>query len=350
MLDRTAISLDKSVDILRAVGEPTRFRLLALLSKSDLTVTDLIEILGQSQPRISRHLRLLAEAGLLERYQEGAWAYYRAIDEGPGVLIVNDLLGRLDYNDSQIQRDAARLDAVRSKRAARAEAFFSSNAKEWDRLRKMHIDEAQVESAMVEMIGNRPVQNLLDMGTGTGRLLELLSDLYVKAIGVDASSDMLAVARSTIDRAGLTRAQVRQSNITMLPTQTNYFDLVTIHQVLHYLDDPKEAISEAAKALSPGGRLLVVDFAPHTRDELRTEQAHIRLGFSHEQMTGWMNDAGLDVVETRDLKPSGQKTTNAELLTVTLWLACDRRMLIADGAVQSQNQNEFSTVTNTGTV
>ena len=344
MLDRTAISLDKTIDILRAVGEPTRFRLLALLSKSDLTVTDLIEILGQSQPRISRHLKLLAEADLLERYQEGAWAYFRAVDAGPGAMITNDLLARLDGSDPQIQRDSQRLDAVRRKRAERAELYFSSNAANWDRLRNLHIDETQVENAMLEMVGKNPVQAMLDVGTGTGRLLELFADIYVKAIGVDASRDMLAVARSTIDRAQLTRAQVRQSDITMLPTPANSFDLVTIHQVLHYLDDPSEAINEAAKSLAPGGRLLIVDFAPHTRDELRTGQAHVRLGFSHEQMGGWLADAGLELVKTRNLKPKKPKNASEELLTVTLWLARDQRMLIAD------NNSADSQIITTGTV
>ena len=340
MLDRTAISLDKSIDVLRAVGEPTRLRLLALLSKSDLNVTDLIEILGQSQPRISRHLKLLAEAGLLERYQEGAWAYFRARDDGPGGIIVNNLLSHLDANDQQIQRDGQRLEAVRGKRARRAEEYFSNNAENWDRLRKIHIDEARVEEAMLDMVGSAPVQALLDMGTGTGRLLELFSGIYTKAVGVDSSRDMLTVARSTIDRADLSSTQVRQGDITMLPTPNNSFDLITIHQVLHYLDDPNEAINEAAKALAPGGRLLIVDFAPHNRDDVRSEQAHIRLGFSHDQMSAWFDDVGLELIEKRDLAPTPNVKSSEELLTVTLWLARDRRILIADGiAIDSNKTN-----------
>ena len=337
MLDRTAISLDKAIDVLRAVGEPTRLRLLALLSKSDLNVTDLIEILGQSQPRISRHLKLLAEAGLLERYQEGAWAYFRAVEDGSGGQIVKALLTRLDANDQQIERDSERLDAVRGKRAKQAEQYFSENAANWDRLRKIHIDEARVEEAMLEMVGVAPVHSMLDMGTGTGRLLDLFSDVYTKAIGVDSSRDMLAVARSTIDKAGLSSTQVRQGDITMLPTPNNSFDLITIQQVLHYLDDPNDAINEAAKALAPGGRLLIVDFAPHTRDDLRTDQAHVRLGFSHQQMSAWLDDAGLELIETRDLAPTGSAKSSEELLTVTLWLARDRRILIVDGSGAHNN-------------
>lgn len=246
-----------------------------------------------------------------------------------GIVIISDILSRLDYNDQQFQRDLARLEAVRGKRSLRAEEYFSSNAENWNRLRNMHIDEAQVEAAMLAMIGEERVERMLDMGTGTGRLLELFSAICDKAVGVDSSHDMLSVARSTIDKAGLSHAQVRQGDITMLPTRSDNFDLVTIHQVLHYLDDPTQAISEAAKALAAGGRLLVIDFAPHNREELRKEQAHIRLGFSHEQMRGWLEDAGLEVIETRDLKPVESAKNGEEFLTVTLWLARDRRILIA---------------------
>ena len=337
MLERAAISFDKTINVLRAIGEPTRFRLLVLLSRSDLNVTDLIEILGQSQPRISRHLKLLAGAGLLERYQEGAWAYFRAVESGAGAFIVNDLLARLDDFDIQIQRDLQRLDAVRAKRARRAEEYFSTNAANWDRLRNIHIDELQVEQAMLEMIGNSPVRQMLDMGTGTGRLLELFSPICTKSIGIDASRDMLSVARSTIDKAKLSNAQVRQGDIKMLPTSQDSFDLVTIHQVLHYLDDPAEAIGEAAKALRPSGRLLIVDFAPHNRDDVRAEHAHIRLGFSHDQMNGWLEDVGLEIIETRDLKPAPTKHSSEELLTVSLFLARDKRMLIATGVEETAN-------------
>ncbi len=325
MLARATLALEDTVNLLRAAGEHTRLRLIALLSASDLTVTDLIDILGQSQPRISRHLRLLAEAGLLERYQEGAWAYFRAVDDGIASRLVGDILAGMDANDPQLVRDRERLEAVRQRRSEEALAYFSQNAAAWDELRKLHVDEARVEAGLLELAGKAPVQAMLDLGTGTGRLLELFAPLFVRATGVDASREMLSVARANLDRAGLSRVQVRQGDIYMLPTPAGHFDLVTLHQVLHFLDDPAAAVREAARALAPGGRLIIADFAPHALEFLRDEQRHRRLGLSHEQMAGWLRDCGLEVEKTVDLAPQkGGK------LTVTLWLARDRRMLVAE--------------------
>jgi ArsR family transcriptional regulator len=327
MLTRATASLDDTVNLLRAAGEHTRLRLLSLLSASDLTVTDLIDILGQSQPRISRHLRLLTEAGLLERYQEGAWAYFRAADEGTPSRLIGDILSAIDAADPQLARDRERLDAVRKRRADEALDYFSRNAAAWDEQRKLHVEEARVEAAMLDLVGKRPVQAMLDLGTGTGRLLELFAPVYVRATGVDASREMLAVARANLDRAGLSRVPVRQGDIYMLPTPAGHFDLVTLHQVLHFLDDPAAAVREAARALAPGGRLLVADFAPHELEFLREQHQHRRLGFSHEQIAGWLADCGLEVERIVDLSPQkGGK------LTVTLWLAKDRRILMADAA------------------
>ena len=322
-----SLRLDDAVNLLRAAGENTRIRLLALLSACDLTVSDLIEILGQSQPRISRHLRLMAEAGLVERYQEGAWAFFRAVDNGAASELVTALIGRIDSDDPQLVRDRERLNTVRQRRAERAADYFSQNAQAWDELRSLHADDARVEAAMLAMAGSRPFDAMLDLGTGTGRLLELFAPLYQRGAGVDASRDMLQVARANLDAAGLSRVQVRQGDIYMLPTPAGQFDFVTLHQVLHYLDDPLAAIREAARALSPGGRLLIADFAPHALEFLRDEHQHVRLGFSHEQMADWIAQAGLELVEARDIAPEGA----AGKLTVTLWLARDPRLLIAAG-------------------
>jgi len=330
LLNRTPLSLDRTVDILRAAGEPTRLRLIALLSAADLTVTDLIDILGQSQPRISRHLRLLVEAGLVERYQEGAWAWFRASEASAASGLCEAVLERLDGGDAQLQRDRQRLDAVRKRRADRAADYFARNAAEWDALRSLHVDEGKVEAAMLEMVGKRPFQAMLDLGTGTGRLLELFAPLFARGVGVDMSRDMLAIARANLDRAGLSRVQVRQGDIFMLPTQAGQFDLVALHQVLHYLDDPAAAIREAARALAAGGRLLIADFAPHDLEFLRAEHSHARLGFSHAQLREWLEQAGLEVEAITDLAPQG-----AGKLTVTLCLARDPRMLIASNTETS---------------
>jgi len=318
MLSKSQLPLDLTVNLLKAAGEHTRLRLLALLSHSDLTVSDLIDILGQSQPRISRHLRLLSEAGLLERYQEGAWAYFRATEEGEPARFVSSLLSHINAHDPQLARDLERLETVRARRSAKAAAYFSDNAASWNITRSLHVDESKVEEAILDLLGPEKLLAMLDIGTGTGRMLELLSEQYTKGVGIDASREMLSVARSNLDKAGLSRVQVRQGDMLNLPTPEEAFDLVTIHQVLHYLDDPAKAIFEAAKALTPGGRLLVVDFAPHELEFLRDEHAHLRLGFPMEQVSGWLEGAGLEVTNTRKLaaKGGGDKS-----LVVSLWLA-----------------------------
>ncbi|MEM9332631.1 MAG: metalloregulator ArsR/SmtB family transcription factor [Pseudomonadota bacterium] len=321
LLENTPLSLDQTVNLLRASGEPTRLRLLMLLSESDLTVSDLTEILGQSQPRISRHLKLLSEAGLLERYQEGAWAYFRLVDQGIGAGIITSLIAQVDADDSQVARDQERLAAVRKRRSERAAAYFSKSASEWDTIRSLHVDEAKVEAAMRQMVGSEPFDAMLDLGTGTGRVLELFSDIYEKGVGIDASRDMLSVARSRLDDAQLSRVQTRQGDLYILPTQANSFDLVTIHQVLHYLEDPGVAIREAAKALKDDGRMLIVDFAPHELEFLRTDHAHLRLGFDNEQMQNWLNEAGLQPQEYHQLASKGGGKQAKEKLTVSLWLA-----------------------------
>ena len=314
------ISLEYSVSILRAAGEPTRLRLLALLSQYDLTVSDLVDILGQSQPRISRHLKLLSEAGLLERYQEGAWANFRMVDQGPGQDMLEVLIARLDRTDPQIERDFERLNTVREKRAAEAAEYFSSNASDWDKIRSLYVDENQVEAAMLAMIGNEKNSAMLDLGTGTGRVLELFSHLYDKGVGIDASRDMLSIARARLDKAGLSRVQTRHGDLYHLPTAPGSFDIVTIHQVLHYLQDPGGAIREAGKALARGGRLLVVDFAPHDMEFLREDHAHMRMGFSEKQMQDWMKDAGLRSVTSQHLEPDTSSTNKSQKITVGLWL------------------------------
>ena len=318
------LSLDTLVDVLKTAGEPTRFRLLALLAAGDLTVTDLTEILGQSQPRISRHLKLLAEEALIDRYQEGAWAYFRLKQEGKAATLVRTLLAAAFEDDPVLLRDSERLTTVKRLRAERAQAYFTRNASEWDELRRLHVSDAAVESALLKLIGTTPVDALLDLGTGTGRILQLLSGIYRRAVGIDASRDMLSVARSNLDKAGIVKASVRQGDILNLPLEGQDFDLITVHQVLHFLDQPELAIAEAARVLRPGGRLLIVDLAPHTLEYLRDDHAHVRLGFSHQVMAEWLEKMGLEVEQAIDLG-SGREGG----LTATVWLARDRRLLIA---------------------
>jgi ubiquinone/menaquinone biosynthesis C-methylase UbiE/DNA-binding HxlR family transcriptional regulator len=323
MLKRRPLTLADMVDTLKAAGESSRLRILVLLSHGDLTVSDLTEILGQSQPRVSRHLKLLMDAGLIGRYQEGSWAYFRLSEGGTAGDVLSVLMARLDEGDGPLERDIERLAAVKRRRQERAAEYFSQNAESWDRIRSLHAPDAAVEAAMRELLGEATFQAMLDLGTGTGRLLELFAPLYRRGVGVDLSREMLSVARANLDRAGVSHAQVRLGDLFAPPVERDAFDLVTMHQVLHYLDDPARAIREAARLLRPSGRLVIVDFAPHELEFLREQHAHLRLGFADRQIADWLEDADLDLVATRDIAPHG------EGLTVKLWIARDRRLLIA---------------------
>ncbi|MCR9135617.1 MAG: metalloregulator ArsR/SmtB family transcription factor [Alphaproteobacteria bacterium] len=334
MLDTRKLGLERTVDVLKAAGEPTRMRLLALLFEGDLTVTDMTDILGQSQPRISRHLKLLTEAGLIERFQEGAWAYFRLIGDGRSHALARQIISTVSPDDPLLSRDNERLLAVKKARAERAQAYFSRNADSWDELRSLHVSDEQVEAALLELVGKTPFDSMLDLGTGTGRMLQLFSHLYRRGTGVDASRDMLAVARSNLERAEVSHASVRHADILNLPLERGTFDLVTVHQVLHFLQNPEDAIAQAAKMLSPGGRIVIVDFAPHDFEYLHEEHAHLRLGFKADMLSGWLSDAGLNIEKTIDLQPD---TGGGKNLTVTIWLARDPRLLVAQGEQSHQS-------------
>ncbi len=309
---------------LRAAAEATRLRILALLTQAELTVSDLTEILRQSQPRISRHLKLLSEAGLIERHREGSWAFFRVADQEGGAEMVRLLSDYLDPEDPVLSRDRERLVAVRQARAKAAQDYFSAHAAQWDRIRKLHAADEAVEGAIVEALGDKPVRSLLDLGTGTGRMLELFGPRIERGLGVDLSPDMLSLARARLDRAGLKHCSVRQGDIYNLSLPRESFDLVLVHQVLHFLEDGARAIREAARVLTPSGRLMVIDFAPHDLEFLREEHAHHRLGFSPETVSQWLEAAGLDVTLQKNIAPEGDGK-----IAVSLWLARDPRIQMA---------------------
>jgi ubiquinone/menaquinone biosynthesis C-methylase UbiE len=311
---------------LKAAGEETRLRVLALLAEAELTVSDLTDILRQSQPRISRHLKLLAEAGLVERFREGTWAFFRLAEQGGGAAVARSLLDRLDPADQTVIRDRARLASVRQARAAAAQAYFRAHAVEWDRIRKLHVTDEAVEGAIKAALAEKPFRSLLDLGTGTGRMLELFGGEIERGLGLDLSLDMLLMARDRLERGSLKHCSVRQGDIYDLALANDSFDVVILHQVLHFLDDGWRAIREAARVLRPGGRLLVVDFAPHEQEFLREQFAHRRLGFAPETVTQWMTASGLEPVLHKSLAPEPGSDGK---IAVSLWLARDSRALMA---------------------
>lgn len=298
-------------DLFQALSDPSRVRILALLRTMELSVGELAQVLGQSQPRVSRHVKILGDAGLLDRHKEGSWVFL-ALTVEARTQTVFDLLDQwLDAASRDVlAADAARLAAVRADRAEAANRYFSAHAEAWDSIRSLHVAESMVEKAIEKALGDKPVGCLLDIGTGTGRMIELLGPRAAQVTGVDKSSEMLRLARVKLEAAGIS-SSLRQADMYALPLADGSADSVVIHQVLHYAQNPAAALAEAARVLRPGGRLLVVDFAAHEREELRIRDAHLRLGFSDDVMIGWFRAAGLEIDFTEHL-PGGE-------LTVTLW-------------------------------
>lgn len=296
---------------LRAAGEPTRLRLLALCAHGELSVSELTQILGQSQPRVSRHLKLLVEAGLLVRFREGSLVFYRISEGNEAAHLARTLVDMLPGNDSELNRDLSRLDKTRQKRAQVAEKYFQENANDWNKIRTLHVPEAEVESRLLDLVGTARISHYLDIGTGTGRMLELFAQQIDRGTGIDMSSEMLAIARTLLERDVYRHIQVRKGDMYNMPIDDRSVDLATLHLVLHYSLEPAAVIAEAARTLKPEGRLVIVDFAPHREEHLRTEHKHQRLGFTDREIELAMKQAGL--------KPSQTESLVGEPLTVKLW-------------------------------
>lgn len=304
--------MDQLLAGLRAAGEPTRLRLLTLCARAELTVTELTQILRQSQPRVSRHLKLLVEAGLLSRFREGQWAFYRIANGSDRPLLSRAIVDLIPEDDPTYLRDLERLEEIKEARAEAASAYFSENAPRWDEIRSMYVPEAEVETCVQELLGNGGVSNLLDVGTGTGRILEVMAPQIRNGVGIDLSHEMLAVARVNLGKPGLEHCQVRHGDMYELPFTDNSQDAVIFHQVLHYAEEPEAAIAEAARVLRPGGKLVVIDFAPHKQRILIEDHAHHRLGLADEEVVAWCESAGLRSQLARQLK--------GDPLTVNVWL------------------------------
>ena len=316
--------MDHLLAALRAVAEPTRLRLVMLCARGELTVSELTQILGQSQPRVSRHLKLLCEAGLLDRFPEGNWVFYRLSRSGRAGALAQQLVAACGETDPTIALDLQRLSAIKQQRADLASAYFRENAAQWHRIRSLYVDEREVEAALVDIIAAADPRDLLDIGTGTGRMLEILAPRVEQVLGIDQSREMLSIARVNLERSGLANGRVRRDDMYQLALPDASFDAALIHQVLHYADRPAAAIAEAARVLRPHGILVLVDFAPHTLEFLRDEHAHRRLGFEDDEIAEWCRTAGLD--------PAPSRALPGDPLTVVIWTARRRAAAVRQSA------------------
>jgi len=308
-----SLTANQTVEALRAAGEPTRLRVLSLLAGEELSVMELSRILDQSQPRVSRHLKLMTDAGLIERFPDGARVFYRLSSDSLARRLINTVLDVLDADAGEA--DDTRLEAVRRDREAAAGAYFERVAPQWDRIRSLYVCETAIEATILKIAGEGPFERVVDLGTGSGRMLTLLGRKAKMSVGLDLSQNMLNIARANVTKAGLDKVELRHGDIfaTRLPPQSA--DLVLVHQVLHYLADPAAAVAEAARLVMPGGRLLIVDFAPHQLEQLREEHQHRRLGFADDEMGQWLKSAGLKSSAPVALPP------DTDGLTVSIWTA-----------------------------
>lgn len=311
-------------EIFKALADPTRLRIARLLGTMELAVGELAQVLGQSQPRVSRHIGILCDAGLAERRREGSWVFLRQASAGdntdPVIAAVQRLLAtaELEMPDfaALCEADRRKLAAIRAARESAAEAYFARHAGEWDELRALHSPDGEVESVLREALADAPLGVMLDIGTGTGRMAELFAPDAERIVALDKNLEMLRVARAKLQHLPADRIELVQGDFGDLPFAAESFDTVLLHQVLHFAQEPAQALAEAARVIRPGGRIAIVDFASHSREELRTRHQHARLGFTDRQMTDLLKAAGFNAREPRALG-DGE-------LVVKVWIAVRR--------------------------
>jgi ArsR family transcriptional regulator len=303
--------MERLLSNLRAVAEPTRLRLLALAARGSFCVMEFTEILGQSQPRLSRHLKLLCDCGLLDRLREGANVWF-TLPPGEEGALARDLVARLPSDDAILESDRRQAARVLAERARIASESFRHQGADWDEMRALDLPAQAVEAALLSLVPEDAPGRLLDIGTGTGRVLELLAPRVRQGLGVDASKAMLALARSRLAHPGLARCAVRLADMYRLPLADASFDIAVLQMVLHYAEDPAGAVAEAARVLRPGGNLIVIDLAPHAREDLATKRAHRWPGFSDPAIHQLLTDAALN--------PSSALTISGPL-DVRIWCA-----------------------------
>lgn len=306
-----------TLEALRAIAEHTRLRVLLLCAHGELTVGDLTQILDQSQPRVSRHLKLMHEAGVLERHQEGQSVWFRAVTDGPLAQIVREAVDQINPADPVHAADLARLETVTLTWQVQSQSYFRKNFADWDKLRRTLINEDDVDRALKQQFMASDAETLLDIGTGTGHVLRLLGRDIENGVGIDTSRDMLLAARAAMHHERLPHCQVRQADMRKLPFGDHSFDALSLHLVLHFAENPGDVIKECGRVASPGGAIFIVDFAEHTRRELTRLHGHRWPGFGEQSMRTWLNDAGFE-----DIRATTVSTGDPDVI---LWTATNRQ-------------------------
>ncbi len=286
------MAADALQKVFKTLSDPTRVRILALVEREELAVQELMEVLGMAQSRVSRHLAILREAGLLADRRDGTYVFYRFAPPAEGPWRDTwELVRRTRRDDPTAERDAAALTRVMDARAARTRRFFDSVGPEWDALRKIFNDDALRARAVARLVD--PELRVADIGTGTGVLALELGRLGLRVVAIDNSTRMLDAARAKLEREDVSGVELRLGEASALPLADGEVDAALAHMVLHYLPSPGEAIREMARAVAPGGTVVVVDFVRHTHEWMRQELGVSWLGFAGEEVEGWFGEADL---------------------------------------------------------
>jgi ArsR family transcriptional regulator len=302
------------LDSLSALSDPVRCRMLRLLDDHELTVSELCAILQLPQSTVSRHLRILSDGGWASSRRDGTSRYYSLVRGDAGLAQVWQLTrAELEVRRAvELSQDARRVAAVMARRRETSVQFFAGASDEWDRLRAEMFGR---DFGPMALLGWLPSEWVVgDLGCGTGALLPLLAPHVSRVIGVDASDEMLAAAR--VRASDLANVELRKGSLESLPIDDRSLDAAALMLVLHHVPSPAAAMAEAARVLEPGGRLLIVDMAPHEREEYRHEMGHVWLGFSDEQMRRLLEQAGFTGIQVLAL-PASADATGPSLFAAT---------------------------------
>tara|TARA_Y100000590_G_scaffold470770_1_gene669895 strand:- start:22065 stop:23030 length:966 start_codon:yes stop_codon:yes gene_type:complete len=307
--------------IFSALADETRLRIVNILSNCELNVQDLVSVLSQSQPRVSRHLKILDEANLIERIKEGNWVFCKLISS-EGIRPIIDYVSKTKKNNSDIYtRDQKKLSLLIKNRAREANYYFNRIESEDASIGEYNISDNIIDQKIISIIEKNiklPLSDIIDLGTGSGKILSLLSGSYLHGIGIDNNPNMLKMARSRFKQQGIQNCDLTFGDITDLSLKENNADLVVLHQVMHYFDDPNILISQAARLLMRDKYILVVDFDSHSNESLRKRFSHRRLGFSDEQIINIFEKYNCILID----KDSGasNRLKNVEGLVCKIWL------------------------------